>query len=161
MKIAFTGHRPNKLGGYDDSKNFREKFNSFVTEILKHDDIMNSFRQHNLYFITGMALGVDTWSAKLAIDYRIPYFAFVPFFGQEKVWPKDSQDDYHYLLKNAFRVINVCKPGYAHWKMQRRNEKMVDFCNLLIAVWDGSHGGTMNCIKYAEKVKKKIIIIKP
>lgn len=47
------------------------------------------------------------------------------------------------------------------WLMQKRNEYMVDLADRVIAVWDGSKGGTANCIKYAEKVGKEIIKIKP
>ena len=36
--------------------------------------------------------------------------------------------------------------------MPTRNEYMVDLADKIIAVWDGSNGGTANCVKYAEKV---------
>ena len=45
--------------------------------------------------------------------------------------------------------------------MQKRNEYMVDKCDILLAVWDGSAGGTNNCVKYARKLDKEIIIIDP
>jgi uncharacterized phage-like protein YoqJ len=45
--------------------------------------------------------------------------------------------------------------------MQKRNEYMVDNSDIVIAVWDGSKGGTYNCVKYAEKLGKKIIVINP
>jgi uncharacterized phage-like protein YoqJ len=35
--------------------------------------------------------------------------------------------------------------------MQRRNEWMVDRADKLVALWDGSWGGTFNCIEYARK----------
>ena len=46
---------------------------------------------------------------------------------------------------------------------------MVDLADRVIAVWDGSKGGTTffdllcfaNCVKYAEKIGKKIIRIEP
>lgn len=45
--------------------------------------------------------------------------------------------------------------------MQKRNEWMVDNCDILIAVWDKSPGGTKNCVDYAESKKKQIIYINP
>lgn len=45
--------------------------------------------------------------------------------------------------------------------MQKRNEYMVDLADRVIAVWDGSKGGTATCVKYAEKVGKEIIRIEP
>ena len=38
---------------------------------------------------------------------------------------------------------------------------MVDNADKVIAVWDGSKGGTYNCVKYAEKQNKEIIVINP
>jgi uncharacterized phage-like protein YoqJ len=43
--------------------------------------------------------------------------------------------------------------------MQIRNEWMVDNAHIVLALWDGSSGGTGNCIKYANRksVNKPII----
>jgi hypothetical protein len=38
---------------------------------------------------------------------------------------------------------------------------MVDNSDLLIAVWDGSSGGTSNCVSYATIKGKQIIRIDP
>ncbi|PAD70641.1 hypothetical protein CHH83_02225 [Bacillus sp. 7586-K] len=45
--------------------------------------------------------------------------------------------------------------------MQKRNEWMVDNSDYVIAVWDGTKGGTGNCVKYAQKQNKYITTIKP
>lgn len=36
-----------------------------------------------------------------------------------------------------------------------------DLADKVIAVWDGTKGGTGNCVKYAEKCGKEIIRIEP
>lgn len=156
MLIAFTGHRPQKLGGFNDATNMRSVIR---TEIMKVVDTVCP--RTDMAFISGMALGVDTWAAELAIQNNILFYAYVPFIGQEKAWPTASQTYYHCLLSKAHKTIIVTDGTYAAWKMQRRNEAMVNDCNVLIAVWDGSFGGTYNCIKYAQMVHKRIIIINP
>jgi uncharacterized phage-like protein YoqJ len=45
--------------------------------------------------------------------------------------------------------------------MQLRNEFMVNNSDIVIAVWDGTNGGTANCVKYAQVENKEIIIIDP
>ncbi len=45
--------------------------------------------------------------------------------------------------------------------MDKRNKWMVDNCDLLIAVWNGTSGGTANCVNYAKSINKQIIIINP
>lgn len=145
--LAATGHRPNKLGGY--SPEAFERLRRVATEYLveaKPEKI-----------ISGMALGWDTAWAVAGQSLGIPVIAAVPFFGQESMWPKESQTKYLHILDRCHDVIYVCDKGYAPWKMQIRNEYMVDKCDTLIALWDGSSGGTGNCIAYAIKVNKPIV----
>jgi uncharacterized phage-like protein YoqJ len=90
--------------------------------------------------------------------------AAVPFEGQEKKWPKSSQDLYNEILAYPKCVKKiVCEGGYEVWKMQKRNEWMVDNADYLVAVWDNSEGGTANCVRYARKKlpKERIIQIIP
>jgi uncharacterized phage-like protein YoqJ len=47
----------------------------------------------------------------------------------------------------------VSPGGFTSYAMQIRNEWMVDHCDLLVALWDGSPGGTGNCIRYAKRAK--------
>lgn len=147
MKIAATGHRPNKLGGY--TQEAFDKLVEIATEYLlesKPDKV-----------ISGMALGWDQAVAQAAKDCGIPYIAAVPFHGQEKRWPWNSQEYFKYLLQFAEEVVFVSDGAYQHWMMQKRNEWMVDNCDILLAMYDGTKGGTANCINYAQKQGKSIV----
>lgn len=155
MNIAFTGHRPNKLGGYDDKTNLRSRIMKRV------DEVFTPYKFQNIIIISGMALGVDTWAAEFAIAHNIPFHAYIPFVGQERMWPPAAQAHYHDLRRKAALCVHVCSEGYAAWKMQKRNEAMVDSCSVLIAVWDGTSGGTGNCVQYAKSKGCKIIHINP
>lgn len=108
-----------------------------------------------------MALGVDQWAAEYALGSSIPLLCYIPFEGQEMAWPEESRNHYYELLSRRRDKKIICEGGYAPWKMQKRNEAMVNDCDLLIAIWDGSSGGTANCIKYAQSKKKTIIYINP
>lgn len=114
--------------------------------------------------VSGMALGVDQDFVSVCLDLRIPFTAAVPFLGQESGWPIESQRIYFALLDRARKIEYVCEPGYASWKMQKRNEWMVDWVEedgKLLAVWDGSPGGTGNCVRYANRRGRKIVRIDP
>ncbi len=147
MIVAGTGHRPNKLGGYS-----KEAFTKLLT--LAENILDEEFDVTTI--ISGMALGWDQALAQAAVNKNIPFIAAVPFFGQESMWPKESQEQYTNLLKQADDIVYVCDKGYAPWKMQVRNEYMVDKCDWLLALWDGSFGGTANCLNYARKQNKPI-----
>jgi uncharacterized phage-like protein YoqJ len=153
MVVSVTGHRPDKLGGYD----FYNPKRSWVRDRLK--DELNRLKPSSA--ICGMALGVDQDFAFVCLELGIPFLAAIPFIGQERIWPKESQDLYSQLLSRAYHIVVVSEGGYAAWKMQIRNEWMVDNCDTLIAVWDGTSGGTRNCVKYATKVHKHIVRIDP
>ena len=149
LKAAATGHRPDKIGGYDYYAPQRVWIrNRMRSELM---DLMPE------YVISGMALGIDQDWAQVAIDLAIPFIAALPFTGQESQWPKSSQDYYHSLLEQAHRIVVVSSGGYAAHKMQVRNEWMVDNCTDLFAFWDGSDGGTGNCVKYAQRTKPNAI----
>jgi uncharacterized phage-like protein YoqJ len=146
MRVAGTGHRPDKLGGY--SKSVKAKL-----EVLALDWL--TVHKPSLV-ISGMALGWDQALAVAALECKIPLLAAVPFEGQELAWPQSSQEEYQELLKLASEIRVVSPGGYAAYKMQRRNEWMIDHCDYVLALWDGSSGGTANCIKYAKQQIKTI-----
>lgn len=161
--IAVTGHRPNKLWGYNL---LNEQY--FQLQKLFEEYVKNNITDPNreVEMISGMALGADTIFAKAALSlkeqgYNIKLVAAIPFKGQESLWPEETKNQYRRLLNCADEVVFVCPEGYASWKMQKRNEYMVDRCDILLAIWDGTDGGTSNCIRYAQQKKKEMIIIDP
>lgn len=158
FKIAITGHRPDKLGNdYDLVSPLVDRIRKNIVKILLEKKSLG----YDLKLITGMALGIDTLFAKIAIAGNIPFIAAVPFKGQERLWPQKSQIRYLRMLELAEKVIYVSPGGYEANKMQIRNEWMVKECDLLIAVWNGTPGGTANCVRFAQQVDKPILYINP
>lgn len=154
MIISHTGHRPNKLpGGYDYAHPFyialRTKLKELYLE-LKPDKA-----------ISGVAVGFDTIAAETCLEVNIPLIAAVPFVGQENIWKEEAKKRYKEILSKAEKVHIVCPGGYAAWKMQARNEFMNKNADVIIALWDGTTGGTYNCVENAKSLNKKIIIIDP
>lgn len=152
MIVAFTGHRPEEIGGYGCNPT-----RSWIVDGLYK--ILNHLKPTEA--ICGMALGVDTWAAALCLTERIPFIAAIPFEGQESIWPEERQKHYKWLCSKAKVKYIVSKGGYSPEKMQIRNEWMVDNAHVIIAVWNGSDGGTANCVNYAKLMKKPIFILNP
>lgn len=147
MIICGTGHRPNKLGGY--SVEVHNQLVVLAKQALK--DLQPS------KVISGMALGWDQALMEAAQRRAFHTIAAVPFRGQERAWPTESQKKYQSLLDDAADIVYVCEDGYAPWKMQKRNQWMVDQAHVVLALWDGSDGGTANCVRYAELMHKPVI----
>ncbi|MFC5511127.1 SLOG family protein [Massilia jejuensis] len=145
--LAGTGHRPDKLGGYGAGVSAR-LVDLARAALVKHqpDEV-----------ISGMALGWDTALALAAIELGIPLTAAVPFEGQERKWRPEQQEQFRAILALATTVAIVSPGGYAVWKMQTRNEWMIDRATGVLALWNGSGGGTGNCIEYARTRQVEIV----
>lgn len=156
MRLGITGHRPNKL---NNEYNGGPLTNKISNELCKA--VMCAFPSQPI-LITGMAQGVDQIFAELAIDMNFRFVAVIPCLEQEKLWPEIAQERYHRILSSPLcHVHQVYNGPYYNGCMQRRNRYIVDNCDKLIAVWDGSLGGTQNCIEYARYVGREIIHINP
>lgn len=148
MRIAATGHRPNKLGGYHNTE---------ADNRLRLTAHRYLSKTQPAVVITGMALGWDQRVAEAALLAGIPFVAAVPFAGQESKWPPRAQRVYRELLSQAHGVVIVSPGGYDPAKMHKRNEWMVDHSDRIVALWDGGEtGGTAACVRYAQSKQKPI-----
>ena len=181
MNITFTGHRPNKLGGYDwnNPKNQR-----IMLRLYKEvEDIIMKSNDTDFHFIFGGALGIDQMAfhvvnilkdnMQMYKQVDIKTEIAIPFKEQPNAWFKqEDKDRYNYQLSVADRITyvdtlanymrtNTPVDKYNPIKLQIRNEYMTDNADLIIVIWDGSKSGTGNCVDYAKKLNKEIIIINP
>ncbi len=115
--------------------------------------------------ISGMALGWDQALALAALEANIPLIAAVPFKGQERMWPRSSQEVFNNILACAEQIVYVDEvhgykiPGiregvYHPAKMQVRNNWMVKHSDLMAVLWDGSKGGTGNCMLTVDQMRR-------
>lgn len=159
LLVVITGHRPNKTGGYSPRAHSRRV--ALAEAVLKH------LRPTRI--IVGMALGIDQAYAQAAVNLKIPFSAVIPFRGQESTWPAASQRYYRELLEHADRTeyttdldtsVNEVERSAAARALNDRNRHMVRLGvenitaggnSILVALHDGSAGGTQNCIRDAEK----------
>ena len=141
--VAFTGHRPNKI---------HEHLAAIRTGTLEY---LTEFRPDEA--ISGMADGFDMEAALCCLELDIPLTCAVPFKGHHS-WT--APEVYDFILKAASRVVYVSQDVYkGPWQLQERNVWMVDNATRLATCWDGTTGGTANCIRYAKKVGRKMDLI--
>lgn len=156
---CFTGHRPNK---------FSFKYNEMHPDCIKikallKEEIEKTIKDGYDYFISGMALGVDMWVAEAVIELQktypnIKFEVAVPCANQECTWPEISQNRYRHILMHADLLYYVSRKPYQPYLMLQRDKYMVDKSSRLIAVFDGSSGGTKHTFDYA--IEKGIPIVR-
>ena len=150
-KVMVTGHRPQKLNRYAIPN----------IKLALLDRVKELREQHrDLELITGMALGVDTWFAEIAIKLDIPFNAALPFAGQDKCWKYEDRTKYQCILDKA-SSITICDSSFSKQAYLDRNTIMVGMADECIAVWDGTPSVTGHAVSIAQVKGLRVDIIKP
>lgn len=153
-RCCFTGHRPEKLS-----------CNEAAIKVKLSHAIDQAIQDGFVTFITGMARGVHIWAAELLLERRavtpsLHLICALPYSGFERRWSPQWQTRYQAILQQVDLIKTIC-PSYSMAAFQQRNEWMVDHSSRLIAIYNGSPGGTRNTIEYAKRKKLEIAIFDP
>lgn len=156
---CFTGHRPDKLPWGNDDRH-PDCIRLRVQIALELERLYERGIRH---FLCGMALGCDLYFAQAVLEMRREYpdvtlEAAVPCDTQAKAWSVKQQALYRQLLDSCDRVSYVSHlyhPGC----MMERNRYMVDHAAVLLACFNGTSGGTMNTVLYAQRQGLEVVII--
>lgn len=175
LRIVVTGHRPKKLNNcynindkiyIDIARQMRRFILSKMKELKNNEKII---------MVSGMALGIDTIWALVALKLKKQYpnivelECFVPCKDHSSNWFSETDKRRHAdILKEADKV-NIA--DYEYKKdgpkvMQIRNIAMINSLeenseDCVLAVWDGTNGGTGNCVKSAEKKNIDVFKLHP
>ena len=154
---AGTGHRPDKLGGWDNVPAFYRVVNLAV-EALEENDIVG--------VVSGMAAGWDLALAHAAMELDIHLMCAIPFEGQELRWSNFWRQIYGEAREYATEERVLYTPNtdvyYEVAKaLKDRNDWMVNYIQSkngkILALWNGSKGGTAHCIRSAERSKIEVV----
>lgn len=143
VRVMVTGHRPPKLGGWAEGNPTEMWVRRNLRTVLERLQVKHEF----IKGYSGMALGTDQWFAEVCNDLYIPWVAALPFVGQDSKWPAARQEHFAHLLTTACNVVRLDEGSYAPGKMHARNQWLVDHGEVAIAVWNGSGGGTGDCVQ--------------
>lgn len=143
-RCCFTGHRPEKLHSSE----------RLVKAALARE-IWTAYQEGFHTFLTGMARGTDIWAGELVLRLRsshqdVHLICVLPHPNFEKNWIAGWQERYNAIRYQADYEITICET-VCRSAYQRRNEWLVDHSARVIAVYNGTKGGTRNTIEYAMK----------
>lgn len=162
FKISATGHRPPKLGGYvpcEKHKAIRRHMRDTLQELQrKHGEI-------TIY--SGGANGIDQFWMEVGHYLEIPVIAILPFPGFSRLWPRSGQEHLQDLLDKCWEVrythsdADITDKSSAVQAMLDRDKDLVNACDLLVAYWNGTKGGTAHTVGFAKSADKPVLIFNP
>ena len=149
----FSGHRPGKLSfGYDEGHP-----DCLRLKVKLFGEVDNMRKSGVTTFLAGMAQGIDLISAEIVLDIKRTYpddnirlISVVPYKGQPDRWSAEYRERYFTVLSKADQAA-ILQKRYTDTCMQERNRYMVHLSSHLIAVYNGTKGGTQHTVDYAIK----------
>lgn len=167
IKIGITGHRH-----LEDPAKVTADIASVLSGIIREKDS----RFFEAY--SGIAYGADTIFAEEILKRNIALHAVIPFSKKEfrkdfeKAGPGATADFDRLSTHNPVIITEAVPANEAERKTQyfEAGKKIVDTCDILVAVWDGkgarkkdakksNRGGTADVVRYARERGKTIIHI--
>lgn len=169
VSLSLTGHRPDKLAGYNLNVPFYDRLRHRLIRIIERSlDNYEIVECHS-----GMALGADTVWAQAIVECqqkygkdRIKFIAEIPSKEQPSGWRENDQKMWHYLMSKAdsFNEYSEANKGKSYpYILNQRNIGMIKACDILIAVYDNKikKGGTANGVRDGIRMNKFITYIRP
>lgn len=158
---CFTGHRPQSFSWKYNEGDLR----CILLKFRLKREIVRAIKQDCIqHFLTGMALGVDTWAAEIVLSLRkrwhVTLECVLPCHDQDARWPQESRERYQSILAQCDKVT-LLQTHYSPDCFDKRNRYLIDHSDLVIAVWNGSPSGTGSTIAYAAAQGKPVRQIHP
>jgi hypothetical protein len=158
IKVGVTGHR------YQIRDEVYETLFSAFSQLLKEK------HWKVLSVISSLADGTDRTVAQHMMQ-RYGADLIVPLPFEEEIYRKDfsieSQKEFDTLMNEAIIYFEVAslKTDSRESGYLQAGKAVVDYCDILLAVWDGKPargvGGTGDIVMYADKLNKLILYIEP
>lgn len=149
---CFTGHRPEKCHLSEREIRIRLK-----------EEILKAVSKGYTDFISGMAPGVDAWAAAEVLTLRneghqLRLICALPYPGFPSKGTETERQWCAKIIREA-DVKEVICPRYLPGCFLARDRWMVDRSSLVIAVFNGSGGGTAFTVNYANECGREVTVI--
>lgn len=148
MRVALTGHRPQRLGLPADELDSKwDKIGCWITnQILDVSDVYCGMANGSDILLGLKACNVKQKNSKLKLHCILPCKNY------------EVANRYHKKLKKEADEWVELSDRYYKGCDNVRDQYMVEHCDVLLAIWDGNKiGGVWKTICKAQKVGKKVI----
>ena len=124
-----------------------------------------AYREGCRTFYCGGALGFDTMAAKAIIKKRMlnpdmRLIIVIPCADQEAKWSSSEKDMYNYVISSAYEFIYTSL-SYTNDCIKRRNERLAEMCDILIAFCGNARSGSAQTVRIAKALGKTVYNLYP
>ena len=167
-RIAFTGHRPTRLGG------FKTRYGQRGEDYIRY--WLEQYATDETVVLIGMNMGIDQTVARVCAEMDIKFVTYLPERSFGEGWHPYPQEKFAALMEKASGCnytsdhireqsvddddvdMETCpytgdeRTVYpANWGelYYRHSQGLVETADLVIAIWDGKRSGaTYNTVEY-------------
>lgn len=161
-----TGHRPDKLGGYNNPNVYQRLVDLCYAYQKRRVEQVQAAGIQKYRSVGGLAQGLDSAWTEASIRLRdeghpVVVCVIAPYPSQRRVWKSfAAQAKWSWLVGQADQVMYTSEKdprhkGEAVELLHRRNRDMVMISQRTVALYDGTPGGTYNCVRYAQGLDPK------
>ena len=116
-------------------------------------------------FYLGGAVGFDTFAAQRVLLYRMTHpdirlNLILPCINQTEGWSGEQREMYLYILGEADAVEYVSEE-YTRGCMQRRNRRLAELCDIMIAYVSRGSSGASQTVRLATEAGKRVYNLYP
>lgn len=161
LTCAFTGHRPSKLSYL---RNADHPDYCRLSDMLRAT-CLELYGEGFTRFLSGMALGVDMLAAEVVLKMRkehpeVSLTCVLPCRDQANRWQEADRLRYQDILRQADEVVCL-QESYSRFAMLARDRYLVQHSDCLLAVFNGSPGGTKYTVDCALRAGRRVVRIDP
>lgn len=158
---CFTGHRPEKLPWHTAEDDPR----CVALKARLRQAVEQAYADGYRHFICGMARGADFYFCEMVLELRdrhpeVRIEAAIPCEEQAIRWSDADRTRYFSLVEKCDWETMVQR-HYDRGCMLRRDRYMVEHAGRIIAVYNGTLGGTMYTVNYAARLGLELVILPP
>ena len=153
MICSFTGHRIIVSA-------HKERFSQLLARAVEY-----AYNEGCRTFLSGGAIGFDTEAARAVLLFRMSHpdvklIMLLPCISQDERWSEEQRDAYRYILRAADSVEYVSEE-YTPDCMKKRNLRLAEACDILIAYVGRSNSGSAQTMRFAQKMEKRVYNLYP
>ncbi len=115
--------------------------------------------------LTSLAIGTDQVFAEEALRLAIKVKAIIPFSDYARCFENSGLDAYRSLLARCTETVVLERTGSDQDAFLAAGMRVVDECDLLLAVWDGEPavgpGGTAEVVAHALACGRRVVHLNP